>query len=320
MNQQKTKRIKLGFTLVLIWCLVSAFSRVFTGAVEQKISPIALCFYTTLCSLIFFILLIKNHKEIFHKALARKKEIIVINLATTGCWLFLFFPLKYLEPSIVGALTLCITPIATLIIGRLIYQQQTVNKHDYAISIFTFLVALYLMAIGFFGHTAIKFISTTNNMLSIFCCIVVSGSLALSNIYAKKLNNSGFIPLEILAVRFVLLVFITGIMTFFIKEGRNLDSTYLTVLSIMITTFTVIIIPQIAYQKAIRELQPITVAMLLPLMPVMTYFIEFFDSRLKLTIYPIMGILAVFGITIVSASYRYYNENKISDLTAIRGK
>lgn len=131
----------------------------------------------------------------------------------------------------------------------------------------------------------------------------------MKQIQTKRIKF-GFMPIEILTIRFLLLTIVTGIITWFTKEKSGYDSVYMTMISITVVAVTVIIVPQLAYQKAIRELQPITVAMVLPLMPVMTYFIEFFDSRLNPTIYPIMGILGVFGITLISSVYRFYFENK----------
>jgi drug/metabolite transporter (DMT)-like permease len=309
------KKIGLGFLLLLTWCVVSAFSRVYTGAAEQHLNPIALCFYITLLAvLVFTIKSINILSSITKKSLVYYKDVLGINIATVGCWFFLFYPLKFLEPSIVGALTLCVTPLATMILGKFIYNQQGNNLYDYLFSILTCVVAGYLVAIGFAGFTAVKHIPVLQNIISILFCIVVSISLACSNIYAKKLSNVGFSPVETLTVRFILLVLFSGVATLFIHGGRTLGAPSATVSAIIIASFSVIIIPQVVYQSAIRELQPISVAMILPLMPVMTFFIEFYDSRLNPTIYAIAGILAILLMTIFSSTTRYYQEKKFEEI------
>jgi len=59
-NHMQDKKIKLGFILLIIWCLISAFSRVLTGSIEQQVNPIYLGFYISVISSIFFILLNKK--------------------------------------------------------------------------------------------------------------------------------------------------------------------------------------------------------------------------------------------------------------------
>jgi drug/metabolite transporter (DMT)-like permease len=311
MPQLQEKNIKQGFILLLIWCAVSAFSRVYTGETEQHLDPIALCFYITFfSSAVFFFITVKNFKVVLAKSMSCLKDVVGINIATVGCWLFLFYPLKFLEPSIVGALTLCITPLSTAVISNFIYRQQTMSRYDYIFSLLTFIMACYLIVIVFMDKSAVKHISITENIFSILCCFIVSISLAFSNIFSKKLSNTGFTPAETLTVRFIFTVFVSGIITLFIKDGRMLTTPLMTVSAIGIATLTVIIVPQLVYQSAIRELQPISVAMIAPLMPVMTFFIEFYDARLSPGIYTITGILIILGITTFGTILRYNQEKR----------
>lgn len=307
----REKRIEFGFFLLLLWCLISAFSRVYTGDAEQLFNPIALCFYVSLFSSIVFILMsIKNFKTIITKVNLHHRDVIGINLSTVGCWFFLFYPLKFLEPSIVSALALSTTPLTTLLVSRFLYRRQNINQHDYIVAMLAFMVAGYLIVIGFLGDTAVKHIPVIANILSISCCYIVSIALAFNNIYIKRLSDTGFLPLEILSVRFFLLVLFSGISILFIKNGRTLDTFSLTFMVIMITAFTVLIIPQLIYQPAVRELQPISIAMVIPIMPVITFFIEFHDARLNPNTGTILGILTILGITLFGTFLRYHREKK----------
>ncbi len=249
-------------------------------------------------------------RNTLRKIIISHKTIISINLATVGCWFFLFYPLKYLEPSVVGGLILCVIPLSTIIIGKFIYHKQNIAYYDYIIAILVFLMGCYLVAIGFLGDTAVKHIPVLANILSVICCFVVSISLSFSNIHAKKLSDSGFSPLEILSVRFILLTTLSGAITFYLSSGRIFDTISVTMLIVLIAAISVIIIPQILYQSAVRELQPITIAMVLPFMPVMTFLIEFYDKRLSPDVYTIIGIMVIICISITGSILRYKQEKK----------
>src|SRR3990167_8265847 len=245
----KNKHIKLGFILLFIWCLISAFSRVLTGSIEQQLDPIYLGFYVSGISSLFFIIFnMKQLKQLYLKCIAHHKDIIWINITTVGCWLFLLYPLKFVEPSLVSAVTLAITPIATIIASRFIYQKQKSYSYDYTISTTLLLLAGYLIYISFTGNTMIKPASTMENFLSVICYFIVGIALAFNNIYAKRLSDANFTPVDTLTVRFLLLAFLTGFLCLFIRPTMVISPWLMK--DILLAALSLIIIPQLVYQVA----------------------------------------------------------------------
>ena len=310
---KKSKNIKLGFALLLMWCFVSAASRVLTGKTEQQLNPVFLCFYITLlANILFIVCCVGKFEQLFSKSVENFKTVLGINIATFGCWFFLFFPFKFLEPAIVSTLTLCVTPFATLMIEKYIHKKNS-RYHDYTIAVLLLLMACYLVIIGFLGKTAVQPISGFDNILSIISCIIVSFSLAISNILAKKLSNDGFTPIETLTIRFILLSLLSGVIVLFSGENIILHLSAETSTSIITISLGMLVIPQIFYQNAIRELQPISISFFLPLMPVMVFFMEYYDARLQPNLYTICGIFIVFILSILSSFLRYQKERSSVD-------
>jgi len=218
----------------------------------------------------------------------------------------LLYPLKFVEPSIVSAVTLAITPIATLLVATYLYKKQKSNPIDYGISITLLALSIYLILISFSGKTLVKPTTHIENIFSVICYLIVGIALAFNNIYAKRLSDANFSPIDTLTIRFLLLVILTGILCLFFSQ--EVVFTLWIIGGVFLCAFSLIIIPQIVYQISIRELQPISIAITLPFMPVLVFFLEFFDHRVQPQNYTIAGILAIFLIVVSGTIVRYRKE------------
>jgi drug/metabolite transporter (DMT)-like permease len=149
--------------------------------------------------------------------------------------------------------------------------------------------------------------STVINVLAVSACIIGSFSVALNNIYTKKISNLGVAPLDIMITRFIFTVVTTGIFAIATGEfatGLNANIWYL----ITTTALVLVIIPQVLFQVSMRELEPFTIGMVLPLMPVLVFMIEFFSKKLHPTLEVFLGILAITCISLVGGVLRYRAE------------
>jgi|GEM_PF-6539643 len=311
LNQNLFCSRSFGFISIGIWCFTCALASVFTGSLEQTEEPSVICFYVfSLASLIFFILNHKHLTDLSVKARKEMKNVLWMNITTAGSWYFFMYPLKYIEPAIVDAIIFGAIPISTLLIARVIYKKQIASLRDYIISGTIALTIIYFIGICFLGKTSAHFPSWKSAFISIVFCILGGISLAFNNIYAKKLSESGFTPLDTLTVRFLLLIFLSG----FMMHGLSSSFPWGTELlkNSLIVTLTLVIIPQLAFQIAVRDLQPLSIAIILPLMPAVVFFIQFADSRLHPSIWSIGGITVICLFSIMGAVFRYQTERKVT--------
>jgi drug/metabolite transporter (DMT)-like permease len=298
----------VGFIAIMIWCAVSAGAYVFTGYIEESVDPILLCFGVFLVSTLFFgIINFKKTTQIKGKYKNNLKNIMLVNITTLGCWFLTLYPLKYIEPSIVNSVILTALPIATLIIGHVLSTNKNITNTDYIVSTLLFFGIFFLALVCFSQKSAMKNISLHNALIAFISCIGGGLSLAINNIYTKKLSNKGFSPFDILTVRFILITIIAGILSYsMIDKLHNLKL----IIDIFIIAGSLIIIPQIVFQYSLRDLEPITISIVAPLMPILVFFSEFYNKQLHPTTWTIAGVIYISAISIVGTVIRYQKITK----------
>lgn len=302
------KQIFVGFILMILWSVTTALFQVMTGSVDQHFPVSTLCFYAfTITTLLFTIGNYQNFPNLIQKCSEHKQDVLFLNFTTLGCWFFQFYPLKYIEPSIVGALYLGLAPIVSLFAGRILYKNQKINLQDYIVSIILTIVIIYLANLCFGEHSALKnTYSFDQTMLALVCIFIGGIALGINTLYTKRLSAAKFSPTDILTIRFILLIFVTGFYQFFIDQKPALS--LINVGDIILIAFGMIIIPQLLFQNSINRIDPISTGIIALLMPVLAFFIEFVDQRLSPNIWTIIGVLLIFCIATVGAILRYRTE------------
>jgi len=301
------RSIRVGFLYMLIWCLVTSFSHVFIGKTEQSISPNTVCFYTFLISFLFFAgMNLSNMPHLLKKIKENKKEVLAINITTVFSWVFFFYPLKIIEPAIVGSIFLGSSYLSTIPMGKLIYKKQQVYFKDYFTAVMMLMALMYLMYLCYSGKTAIQHhVSATEISIAIISCVFGGIALAINTINAKKLSDAKFTPLDTLTVRFLFLILLTGAWeVLFIQTSSSISFFY----PMLISAISLIIIPQLILQNAISKLQPVSISIASPFMPILTFFLEFIDGRLTPTAWSIAGVSTVFFICLFGILSRYKYE------------
>lgn len=297
-----------GFIAIIIWCAVSAGAYVFAGYIEESVNPTLLCFGVFLVTTLFFGLTnFKKAIQIKRKYKDNLKNIMLVNITTFGCWFLTLYPLKYIEPSIVNSVILTALPIATLIIGYVLSTNKNVNNIDYIVSALLFFGIFFLALVCFSQKSAMKNISLHDALIAFMSCVGGGIFLAINNIYTKKLSNNGFSPFDILTVRFVLITIIAGILSYsMIGQLHNIKL----LLDILIIAGSLIIVPQIVFQYSLRDLEPITISIVAPLMPILVFFSEFYNKQLHPTTWTIAGVAYISVISIVGTIIRYRKVTK----------
>ncbi len=297
---QKEKAVVVGVIATLLYCLISAISRVSVSEITQRVDPFVLCFYIFLiANVIYACLCVFTTKCIKTQIKENKWNLLMLNLWTLGAWLFLIYPLKYLEPSIISSVTLGLSPVITLLLGRFIYVKSNLKLTDVVISLFLLLAVSYLVLLCFIGYSSIGILRLKHLIVALFCSFIASISVALSNIYAKKLSNNGLKPLSILALRFIMLIIVSGGIALISAKQSTLHSLSSMIPSIILVSFIMVVIPLYFIQVGIKHLSPIFIAIIVPFMPITIFLLEFMDPREKPDKEVLVGILFMLGVTLI---------------------
>lgn len=294
-----------GFLLILVWCLCTAFAYTFIGSVQEQYMPITMCFYIFLISALFFIIVnLKRLPMLAKRVKCFWREIVNINIITLFCWLFFFYALKYIEPAIVAALLFGSRFVVMLLIERWFYSASTHQRKDYAVSAGIIIAIIYLIFVSLSDYTAIEIQHSFFQIIfGLLASIVSGGMLAAGSISVKRLNLAGFSGMDVMSVRFFLLLILTGTAYYFFIP-RAIDDYYFGEI-VFVSALSLILIPQLLLQGAAMRLQPVVVAMTLPITPIIVYCLEFADSRLTTSLWTLAGVVAISVLTSYAAKVRY---------------
>lgn len=303
--------------MLIAWCLFSSVGNVITGDVEQGVSPLSFCFYLfAFVNLIFLLLNINQLAILIKKIKAQWRYVLIINVTTFFCWYFLIYPLKYIEPSVITAIVLGTVPIATWISSVFIYKKQRIVETDIMFSIFFAISIIYLCVLCVVDKNTMQLQHHHAHMMiivSLLLAILGGCILAVNTIYAKKLSDAGWRPLDVLAARFWLIMVLGG---FGVLHHRSIALHHALMIGVAATGLLLIVGPQLVFQAAVKQLDPLTLSMLPPLMPVLTFFIEFFDHQLNPTMLVLLGVSAIGLCSIAASTFRFRQANLPNSLRA----
>ena len=293
-----------GMSAVLGYCLISAFSRVFVSDVLQIQDPITLSFYIfTLGALAFAMMNVHRYVIIFSKLKSNMVNLIYLNITTMGSWLFLAYPLKFIEPAIVSTITLGIGPILSLLLSNKLYKRSEKSFLDMLIAGALFLVILFLIRLCLYTNEGSNDISLSNKIVSLLCCTIVGISIVVNGFQTRKLIDNDFSSLDILMLRFILLIVVSGIITSIYHSDTSILSGMMD-RKIVFSALIFVVLPLFLIQLSMRQLKPITISMMMPLMPVLTYFFERYDQRLIVFNHTLYAVLMVFFLMLLATYIR----------------
>lgn len=295
----------IGFLYLILWCLISAVARVYLSDILQKIDPFVLCFYVFLITVSFYSLISFFMSNTLGPRIQKNKyNIILINISTFGCWFFIIYPFKYMDPTIVSSLVLCINPVYTSILSRYFYNKNN-NKSSNIILLYGFIfVSIYMVILSYFGLASIKLSSRFHLSISTIFILVSSFFLFINTIISKKLLLSGFNPVENNTIRFWLLVLLSFTIGQFMHISFKIDFQIMKLL--IYVSFIYAIIPLYLIQLIIRRLEPITITSFTPLMPVVIFVMESIHPRFHLSEYVVLALLIISTLSI----YGFFINNR----------
>ena len=306
--------VYFGFAGILAFCFFSAVGRVLTGALDQQVHPVVLAFGVFSISASFFAL--SNARQLpalWGKVCAHRADVLLVNMTTCFAWLFLFYPLKYIEPAIVSSITLGLGPFCMILLLFLFEKKRLMHPANYWMAALMTGVIVYLVFLIFSGKTAMHTLVNSKTLsYALLCCILVAVAVAANTWCSKRLSNAGFAPLDILSCRFFLLLIVALAWIAAERLPVPLAPPSL-LLNLLLDSFFLAILPIYCFYTGLPHLQPVTITLLIPLMPVFTFFLEFFDQRLAPGKTVIILIIAIAVLASLSSFFQYQVEKKQAD-------
>ncbi len=299
-----TRNIKTGVLFVLLFNLLSSAKVVYVAHLIQE-TPAVLVMELTIgvMAIFFFALQARTLSSFLAKIKKEYREVLLLNISTAMSWVTFFFAVKYLEPAVSDTIVFAVGPIMTAFFWRILRPQSPVTKQERWAAIG---VAVGLLFLGFNtiqGNSAVGTLSLEGALLGLLNSVVGGFGVAFNTIYSKRLSDNGMRVSEIMGCRFFLLL-VVGILLWPNVEAVSFNPEF--AMSILIISFLGLIIPLYLIQMGIERCEPITVSLLLALIPAISFVFQTFDWRLEFSELSLIGITISLAFTLIGIRSRFH--------------
>jgi drug/metabolite transporter (DMT)-like permease len=262
------------------------------GSVVQDIPPVMLTFVAFTISTVIFGVVNRGRCPALDRVALR--NIIGLNFASAGVFLFLYTGLKYLEPAIASALQAGATPLFTVVVLGLLQRHWELRPAELAGAATILTGSVALAWVSFSGRSALSTQGHLGTVLGIAAVLASGLSTVFLTLCAKRLTQLGWSNLNILGHRCYVTVLGCGLLSLGVRPE---DWQALAGSSAVLALFAVlgITIPLLLLQVGIRHVAPFVVLAMTNLNPILTYLLQLFDRRLSTSPYTLVGILVVLG-------------------------
>lgn len=293
MKENKTNFL-IGVFCVSGYVALAAVREVFFAIVLKEVSlylVLPLIFSITL--VVFTLLNLKLSKEVLSKLRYSIKDVVALNFLTATGWAAFICALQYIEPAIVSSVVTSLGPVVTLMVGRTLLHGYRSSMLDKACAVGIVFSMTWLGFVTISGRSAIKDISLFYGSLGLMCAVVSGVSSAITNIYAKRLSNRGFSSTETLSVRFYLLVIVSIGYAFLTRPSIDLGFDH--ILIILGLAIFGIGLPLFLLQEGINRMNVNSVALMMALAPLATYFFQLSRGAFSPSFFSLVGVLSTFA-------------------------
>jgi drug/metabolite transporter (DMT)-like permease len=253
---------------------------VYVGHMVQGVDPILLLVTVVIAGIVLFnAIQLRDPRRYLEVVRKNFRDIVYVNAITLVSWMTSFAALRYIEPVLSNSASGGLEPIATLGLTVLLRRQAAVIlRSDVIASVAMLVTALVQVAVIWSGLSGMGLASHDTVWIGIAC--VVGNALANAGltVVPKRLFDGGMTRSQILASRMFLLV-IGGLIYLWIVRppiapvGDDLVGVVAAFCGLMGTLYLV--------QAAIQFAEPVTVALICALNPVISLGLQWFDPRLS---------------------------------------
>lgn len=312
-NNMTLSRETVGIILGLAFCLLSGAFDVSVANLSQSLNPMLIGLYCFLTSTLLFGLskLISDRHNLQQKFKANLELVGMLNLSVLMTWAGLFYALKFLEPAVVGIVSVAIGPALTLFIGLFIGTNKNVAKYDIIISGLVLLAVFITLSNSFFGYSGLNNTNTIDRILgivSVVICAIGTVSYALTS---QALGKKGWHSTELLAVRNILMVLVSFAMIYINKIPLSLGHEFMTPMLLVVIFGH--IIPIYMIQKTIMMVSALQISFILLSLPVFTLLLQYFDDRVAFSPLTIISTMLILILMATSLTMKFYRQTM--DLT-----
>jgi drug/metabolite transporter (DMT)-like permease len=287
MLDRATRTAWQGPAFVLAFTALSASKGVYLGSLLQGHDPALLLASTFTGVALFWTLAAWRRGSIDRRRVARAfGPILKLNVSTALAWAAYVYALKILEPAVAGALSAALGPAVTLLVVR-----PKTRAWRLPLTVAGVLLGMgALVATTLFGRSAL----TGGHDLTLgLAAAGVSGLAMVGNtLFSKEVGREGFDAADILALRFWILL---GIAYLAVPKDAwgELDTAYFA--RVLVIAGAGFLLPLYLLQLGIQKTDPVTVALLLAMMPIFALVVQLADARLVPSLWSLLAVVLTAG-------------------------
>ncbi len=298
------KSTVVGVVFVLLFNLTQSTQIVTLGQILQTTDPVVVMLLTFSIAAVVFLTLQLPHVSALFSCLKRSpSNVIGLNVSTVLAWLSILFALKYIEPAAADAIGFAIGPVITAVFWKQLRPEKPVVRKELMASVGIIVGVIVLTLVSWHGISAMGEIPLRHLFVgflgSVLCGIGVVGN----TIFSKRLSEKGFTTGQLLAVRFFLLILV-GFAFWPAKVSLSHFSSSFYEKIGLISLFGVVL-PLYILQLGIERCEPITISLILSLLPAFSYVAQFFDNRLQNSPWSLVGIVICIYFTVMGVKARF---------------
>lgn len=280
----------LGVFFVSSFVVMAAIQEVYLGRRFQTVNPIQVMFFTFLIAAGFFwALQLRGRKSVAETVRMNWMPIVGLNMTTLVSWLGFFLALKWLEPAVESAICFAMTPLATTIAWKWFRPTHPVNSSE-RLAAFGVLFGVVLLSLtATSGVSSIGDVGYAGSLLGVFLAFAASLGIVGNTYFSKILSEQGLSAPMVMAVRFPLLIVVGGAL-WLGSTGQSDPLSWTFLIEMVLISFLTIVGPLYLLQLGVERCEPITVSLLFSSSPVVTYFLQLFDERLRPSLWTLGGI------------------------------
>ncbi len=293
-----------GILLILLFDLFSAAKEVYAANLLQDIPPYFMIFVCFLITAAYFNFIkvknISSHWELIQK---NWKDVFWLNVSTFGSWFGFFYAIKFIEPAVATTITIAVGPLLTVSVGHYLRPGSQVFRSEMVSSIGIFLSIVLLGLITYFGKSGMGELNKFHSLVGLLAAFICGISMVGNTFFGKRLNEKGWSAAQVMTVRFFILLIISGSLCWVHTDG--IDLFFSNAMSLVLIAILGLIIPLYCLQLGIERTEPIIVSLVLSIVPLFTFLIQFMDRRLTSSIYSLSTIVLVLAFILFGILGRY---------------
>ncbi|HKT16924.1 MAG TPA: hypothetical protein VJR47_02700 [Stellaceae bacterium] len=291
----------LGPLLVVIFCLSQALRDVYFGNLFQGVDFFAVLLLSfAISTAIFGGLALARCRKDLAILYANPGPVLAMNLLTAIAWSCYFFGLTHLEPAIVNTIHSGMAPLTVAVLGlwggRLV-GARPIDRAELAGCAGILLVTAALWFVVLTGRSGDRGGDLATLALALAALLVSGGSITLSLLFAKRLNDRGVTSTSVTATRYFLLILVAAVIE--LASSRPSGIAGPAQLGLLAAAATgLVVLPLFILQVGIALSAPATAQIIRALGPVFIFALEQFDGRLHYSAPVLASILAYSALAI----------------------